>query len=110
MFKVLGLSDDVTTCDCCGKTNLKKTVVLDNGEATVFYGVDCAATVLRGTKKAKVEIEWIARWISIAHKWLAKGYTIEQVCKGMNDQAVPAEIKNGVLGVWTNRQWQAINN
>ena len=108
MFKILGITDDVTTCDCCGKTNLKKTVVLDNGSETVFYGVDCAATALRGTKKAKSEIEWIGQWITKAKNWLAKGYTIEQICKAMNNQAVPAEIKNGVLGIWVNRQWQAI--
>jgi hypothetical protein len=40
---------DISKCDCCGKTNLKRTVHLENmvtGD-DVFYGVDCAAAVLR---------------------------------------------------------------
>lgn len=42
--KMLGISDEVTTCDCCGKNNLKRTVAIEMGdsETVVFYGVDCA--------------------------------------------------------------------
>jgi hypothetical protein len=36
----------VTTCECCGKSNLKLTVILTNGETEVRYGRDCAARVL----------------------------------------------------------------
>jgi hypothetical protein len=52
-FKVLGISDDVTECHCCGKVNLKRTVILDVLDAdggvmdTVHYGRDCAAVALR---------------------------------------------------------------
>jgi hypothetical protein len=42
-MRILGISDDVTTCECCGKSNLKCTVVLTNGEGEVHYGRDCAA-------------------------------------------------------------------
>lgn len=45
-WKVLGKNDEVTTCECCGKTNLKLTVILTNGEGEVRYGRDCAARVL----------------------------------------------------------------
>ena len=47
-YRVLGMSDR-SECECCGKSNLKRTVsleILDSGEV-VFYGVDCAAMVLR---------------------------------------------------------------
>lgn len=46
--KFLGNTDDVTTCDCCGRANLKSTVALsiDDGEP-VFYGVTCAAHALK---------------------------------------------------------------
>lgn len=46
--KFLGTCDDVTTCDCCGKKNLKRTVSLsiDDSEA-VYYGVTCAARALK---------------------------------------------------------------
>lgn len=43
MAKALGTDDSVTTCDCCGKSNLKFTVAieLDDGEI-VHYGQICA--------------------------------------------------------------------
>lgn len=50
MFKVRGSNDEVTTCECCGRENLKKTVMLEvldadgNGTGQIErYGVDCAA-------------------------------------------------------------------
>lgn len=46
MWKVLGKNDEVTTCECCGKANLKLTVVLTNGEQEVRYGRDCAARAI----------------------------------------------------------------
>jgi hypothetical protein len=46
MWKVLGKNDEVTTCECCGKANLKLTVILTNGEGEVRYGRDCAARLL----------------------------------------------------------------
>lgn len=44
MAKALGTDDSVTTCDCCGRVNLKFTVTmqLDGGEV-VHYGTTCAA-------------------------------------------------------------------
>ncbi|GAB2471824.1 hypothetical protein GCM10027082_24140 [Comamonas humi] len=41
--KALGTDDSITTCDCCGKSNLKCTVTieLDDGEL-VHYGQVCA--------------------------------------------------------------------
>lgn len=43
MPKALGTDDSVTTCDCCGKSNLKFTVIieLDSGDV-VHYGQVCA--------------------------------------------------------------------
>ena len=46
MWKLLATNDDVTTCECCGKSNLKMTVVMTNGETEVYYGRDCAARAL----------------------------------------------------------------
>ena len=42
--QILGLSDEVTTCDCCGRGGLKRTIRLgfDDGEE-VFYGTTCAS-------------------------------------------------------------------
>ena len=43
-MKLLGITDEITVCDCCGKTNLKKTFVCqdDNGNIS-YYGSDCYA-------------------------------------------------------------------
>lgn len=52
-FNVMGVSEDRTTCDCCGKQNLKRTVCLrreSDGE-DLFYGVNCAADALKLRKK-----------------------------------------------------------
>lgn len=47
-IKFLGNTDDVTTCDCCGRANLKSTVALSFDDADpVFYGVVCAAKALK---------------------------------------------------------------
>lgn len=49
---ILGVSDDVTGCECCGKTGLKRTVALGDADgAVVYYGTDCAARALGVTGK-----------------------------------------------------------
>lgn len=50
--KFLGTTDEVDTCDCCGKKNLKSTVALsiDEGDA-VYFGVTCAARALKMAAK-----------------------------------------------------------
>lgn len=42
-FTVLGTTDEVTTCDCCGKTGLKSTfaVKLNETDEIVHYGSTC---------------------------------------------------------------------
>lgn len=44
-----GTSDEVTTCDCCGKTDLKSTVAIHDDEQgeTLFFGSTCAARALK---------------------------------------------------------------
>lgn len=67
-FKVLGITTDFTICDCCGKSNLTKTVSildLDHG-VTNHFGVVCAASVekydsLEAAKAAKKEIDKAVR-------------------------------------------------
>ncbi|MCX5206104.1 hypothetical protein OG897_32420 [Streptomyces sp. NBC_00237] len=51
---IKGVTDDCTTCDCCGRSNLKRTVALipldedgnEDGDA-VYYGTACAAMAMR---------------------------------------------------------------
>lgn len=74
LAKVIGISDEVTTCECCGRTNLKRTVVLELGEGfdPAYYGSDCATRKLLGNNKSgsKKSIESIANGIQYARKWL----------------------------------------
>jgi hypothetical protein len=53
----LGTTDEVTTCDCCGKKDLKGTVALSiNDSDAVYYGCTCAARALgRTVKEVRVE-------------------------------------------------------
>ncbi len=48
-YSYLGTTDEHSTCDCCGKEDLKSTVGihdLETGE-DVFFGVVCAARALK---------------------------------------------------------------
>lgn len=59
-YQVKGITEDITTCDCCGRQDLMRTVcisILDadgNHEAFTHYGTGCAASwvsVHYGTSK-----------------------------------------------------------
>lgn len=52
-MKILGTTSDVTICECCSKSNLKKTVCLsDQFGGIVYYGSDCAGKAVYGKKSA----------------------------------------------------------
>jgi hypothetical protein len=62
-FKVLGITRDFNTCDCCGKTNLLKVVAIMDLDHEVMnhFGINCAASIekydsLEAAKLAKKEI------------------------------------------------------
>jgi hypothetical protein len=61
-FRVLGITDEVTECDCCGRQNLKATVVLrfDNDTENRHYGRTCAA------RYARVEVKVIDKGVKAA--------------------------------------------
>ena len=43
-YKVLGVTDEETVCDCCGRTELKATVALETADGeVVHFGRVCAA-------------------------------------------------------------------
>lgn len=49
-FRIVGTTDEVTACDCCGKSKLKSTVELfeldadgDEVAGPLYFGVTCAA-------------------------------------------------------------------
>lgn len=57
-YRIKGTTGDITTCDHCGRDNLRKTVILatldaDNNEEDILhFGVDCAARATRRTQTA----------------------------------------------------------
>jgi hypothetical protein len=65
-MQILGITDSVNTCDCCGKSNLAKTVVVDLDNGIQYFGTTCV-------KKHT-------------------GFTFKQVLKNENDKR-QAEIK-----------------
>jgi hypothetical protein len=58
-YKTLAIVDDVNTCDCCGKSNLKSTVAMERDDGVVFYfGCVCATRHSgRDTKTIRSEAE-----------------------------------------------------
>lgn len=108
-FKILGITDAVHTCDCCGKKNLKKAVELENPEGViVFYGTDCAGAALYGRKDRKngQAAEFRARVVAKCREALpavlamvAEGLDMEQVSKAM--RPVLGDGRNVTFGVFT---------
>lgn len=72
MINILGRNDDVTTCECCGKSGLKFTVVLGLEDGEKYYGRDCAAKAVHGNNKSRSvkSVEVIANAKAFARKML----------------------------------------
>jgi hypothetical protein len=45
-YRMVGITDERDSCDCCGRTNLKRVVVLHDGDDHLFFGSHCAAKLL----------------------------------------------------------------
>lgn len=104
MTTFLGTSDDITSCECCGKKNLKRTVALDlTGDgAVVHYGVDCASKALTGSKKGSSIILHKSNAVAAARKALADGHDPVKVAKVVwNKYGYLSGVKNGSLYIGT---------
>lgn len=78
-YAIHGTTDEVTICACCGKKNLRNTVVLevvdgDNAGDVLHFGSHCAARAL-GQNKSKAEL------IALQAKRRAKVQTIVDFVK-----------------------------
>lgn len=83
MMKILGITDETTTCECCGKTNLKKVVVMQNEAGNILrYGTDCAARA-QGKKSSLVKAE--VETAELAQRLLGK-FTPELALKAMHNR------------------------
>lgn len=98
---LLSITDEVTTCDCCGKTNLKRVAVLQLADGSiVHYGRDCAARKLGKSFgksiDAKVsEMETFAKIREYIARFEGK-YTPAQICNGIAGRfGYMLQFKNG---------------
>lgn len=78
--KILGVSDE-SHCECCGRTNLRKTIKLSINGSLVFYGETCAlrAMGIKATKKS-TDLMKEARTIQKLRECLDKGMDPEKAC------------------------------
>ena len=83
MINVLGSSDEVTTCERCGKSNLKLTVILDIDGDVVHYGADCAAQTIFSKKSFKDVVTKQAALINVIKKAFAKGIDATTIAKNV---------------------------
>lgn len=118
-YRALGTTQDFDTCECCGRTGLKKVVALQTPEGDItYFGTACAAKatgwttteVTRAAKKAddeKRRAEDRARAAAEAarreayYAWLAAetGTSIEAV--RADDYTVAVKAFGSVLKAWS---------
>jgi len=92
-YRVIGTTDDVTTCDVCGRPELKGTVALDADGDITYAGTTCAArlagrttrdirSAARAANEARIEADREARRVEAAAEqaeflaWVATTYGI----------------------------------
>jgi hypothetical protein len=96
-YIIKGINDETSTCERCGKTNLKKVVwvakVVDGVEGDpIAVGTTCAARLLRGrdgkvTKGERDSALTLATMASLAIKWLAAGHTVDVVARAVYNRS-----------------------
>lgn len=57
MVTFIGIEADKAECDCCGKSNLKKTVALDFDGEIRYYGTTCAGRALGAKTKTVSDVK-----------------------------------------------------
>lgn len=70
-YITLAIVDDVNTCDCCGKSNLKSTVAMERDDGEVLYFGSVCATRHSGRESKAIRSE-----ANAAHKANVKTATI----------------------------------
>lgn len=96
MFKILGTDDAVNTCDCCGKSNLKSTVIVEVDGEVLHYGSVCATrhTKLTG-KEIKHAIKSAEDGLKIAAQKAFRASVEYSAAAAKMNQAYAQKIKPG---------------
>lgn len=57
-FRIKAICDDVSSCECCGKTGLKRTVAIEDSESGEirYFGTTCAMQPVKGFGIEKAEM------------------------------------------------------
>lgn len=55
-MKLLGITNDFDTCECCGRTGLKKVMVIGDENGQMNYGVNCGAKKLGIPSRNRTQI------------------------------------------------------
>lgn len=97
---ILGIDDSINTCDCCGKSKLKSTVIVEVNSEIFHYGSTCASRntgldVKAGLKLAKLQNESDAR-----KEWL------DSPIRQARETAVANRPAN-FYGAWAKDEWDA---
>lgn len=94
-YQITGITDSVTTCDCCGKNNLKRAVALvnDAGEE-FFFGTNCAGAAVHG-RKSKANENNVTLEAQVAQKCKdVLPAVLDMVARGLNYREVTRELSS----------------
>lgn len=96
--KVLGVNSDSSVCECCGKSNLKKVVVLQLADGSIVrYGRDCAAKKLG--RSINGQIDTVITIQNFIAKWAGQ-FTAEQIAVGIGNKfGFPTTVQGNVYNV-----------
>lgn len=87
MNKILGINDEVTTCECCGRSDLKATIVIGDEHGNIIgrYGAMCAKRFLDSGKTAN-KLTQLARAIQNLRNELETEYA--QIAELLQDRGI----------------------
>jgi len=78
--RIVGTSDDVNACDCCGRSDLKRTVAIMNADGEVnHFGTTCAAYQMFGSRKESAKVN--AKLRAIKSEQEASARRIDQIAQ-----------------------------
>ena len=116
MTKILGITDERTTCECCGKANLKRTVVIEFSSDIRYYGTTCAAKALNfpnpekyTSRNAELLVTDYGKRISSQERRIKASESAQFQANRFN-QEVSVLRKDGRYSTMPTRQYLAMNN
>lgn len=116
MAKILAITDERTTCECCGKANLKRTVAIEFSSDIRYYGTTCAAKALNfpnpekyTSRNAELLVTDYGKRIT-AQERRAKALESAQAQANRFNQEVSVLRKDGRYSTMFSSQYIAMNN